>query len=253
MGLSGVEPDERLRVIIGPQGYELHSDRGLGGFFSWLPSEFPDAEAVTWDGRWAFRRLGPRGWKIVGFEPPRSGDQAAALADAPVRYRRRTLQPGGAIDVDHARSRLTKQWLRRNRWWQRDSDGQEIARIRSNTPVLTDTHRWRLASPVFVDSARRSDRHRNPRATGRPAPAIPADRLLLLGAAGVGDVTGERGDRAGLFEAWNAGDMDAFRELYDPDAIMRWLRIGRSRGRTSAGRRSCASRAVAPDVGRRRR
>ena len=24
-----------------------------------------------------------------------------------------------------------------------------------------------------------------------------------------------------LFEAWNAGDMDAFRELYDPDAIMR--------------------------------
>ena len=24
-----------------------------------------------------------------------------------------------------------------------------------------------------------------------------------------------------LFEAWNAGDMDAFRELYDPDAVMR--------------------------------
>jgi ketosteroid isomerase-like protein len=24
-----------------------------------------------------------------------------------------------------------------------------------------------------------------------------------------------------LFEAWNADDMDAFRELYDPDAIMR--------------------------------
>src|SRR5512132_2938556 len=24
-----------------------------------------------------------------------------------------------------------------------------------------------------------------------------------------------------LFQAWNAGDMDAFRELYDPDAIMR--------------------------------
>ena len=24
-----------------------------------------------------------------------------------------------------------------------------------------------------------------------------------------------------LFEAWNAGDMDAFRELYHPDAIMR--------------------------------
>jgi ketosteroid isomerase-like protein len=24
-----------------------------------------------------------------------------------------------------------------------------------------------------------------------------------------------------LFEAWNAGDMDAFRELYDPDVIMR--------------------------------
>ena len=23
------------------------------------------------------------------------------------------------------------------------------------------------------------------------------------------------------FEAWNAGDMDAYRELYDPDAIMR--------------------------------
>ncbi len=26
-----------------------------------------------------------------------------------------------------------------------------------------------------------------------------------------------------VFEAWNAGDMDAFRELYDPDAIMRSL------------------------------
>ena len=25
------------------------------------------------------------------------------------------------------------------------------------------------------------------------------------------------------FEAWNAGDMDAFRELYDPDAILRSL------------------------------
>ncbi len=24
-----------------------------------------------------------------------------------------------------------------------------------------------------------------------------------------------------VFEAWNAGDMDAYRELYDPDAIMR--------------------------------
>ena len=24
-----------------------------------------------------------------------------------------------------------------------------------------------------------------------------------------------------LFDAWNAGDMDAYRELYDPDAIMR--------------------------------
>jgi ketosteroid isomerase-like protein len=23
------------------------------------------------------------------------------------------------------------------------------------------------------------------------------------------------------FEAWNAGDMDAFRELYDPDVILR--------------------------------
>ena len=25
----------------------------------------------------------------------------------------------------------------------------------------------------------------------------------------------------GLFEAWNRGDMDAYRELYDPDAIMK--------------------------------
>ena len=25
------------------------------------------------------------------------------------------------------------------------------------------------------------------------------------------------------FEAWNAGDMDAFREMYDPDAIVRML------------------------------
>jgi hypothetical protein len=31
-------------------------------------------------------------------------------------------------------------------------------------------------------------------------------------------------------EAWNAGDMDGFRELYDPDAIVRPVRIGRSRG-----------------------
>ena len=26
-----------------------------------------------------------------------------------------------------------------------------------------------------------------------------------------------------VFEAWNAGDMDDFRELYDPDAVMRGL------------------------------
>src|SRR4030095_12742953 len=81
--MSPVGPGERLRVISGPGGYELRSDRGVGGFFSWLPSEYPNAEAVTWDGRWRFRRLGPRGWKIVGFRAARSGDQAAPLADAP--------------------------------------------------------------------------------------------------------------------------------------------------------------------------
>ena len=32
------------------------------------------------------------------------------------------------------------------------------------------------------------------------------------------------------FEAWNAGDMDAFRELYDPDVIVRPRRVGRSQG-----------------------
>ena len=44
------------------------------------------------------------------------------------------------------------------------------------------------------------------------------------------------------FEAWNAGDMDAFRELHDPDvdhADPR--RVGRSRGLSWVGRRSCAS------------
>ena len=35
-----------------------------------------------------------------------------------------------------------------------------------------------------------------------------------------------------MFEAWNAGDMDAFREMYDPDAIMRPVEGGRSRGRS---------------------
>ena len=46
--------------------------------------------------------------------------------------------------------------------------------------------------------------------------------------------------RAG-FEAWNAGDMDALRELYDPDVIMRQPEGGRSRGLSSVGRRSSAS------------
>jgi predicted lipid-binding transport protein (Tim44 family) len=31
------------------------------------------------------------------------------------------------------------------------------------------------------------------------------------------------------FEAWNAGDMDALRELHDPDVILRTPRVGRSR------------------------
>jgi hypothetical protein len=151
--MSPIGPGDRLRVISGPGGYELRSDRGVGGFFSWLPSEYPNAEAVTWDGRWRFRRLGPRGWKIVGFRAARSGDQAAPLADAPVRYRRRALQPGGAIYVDHAPCRLTKQWLRRNRWWLSHGDGQEIARLKSNPPVLKDARRWRPAPPEIVDSA----------------------------------------------------------------------------------------------------
>jgi ketosteroid isomerase-like protein len=43
------------------------------------------------------------------------------------------------------------------------------------------------------------------------------------------------------FAAWNVGDMDALRELYDPDAILRMPRVGRSRGHTWAERRSCAS------------
>jgi predicted lipid-binding transport protein (Tim44 family) len=33
------------------------------------------------------------------------------------------------------------------------------------------------------------------------------------------------------FEAWNAGDMDALRELYDPDAINKARRAGPSRSR----------------------
>ena len=43
------------------------------------------------------------------------------------------------------------------------------------------------------------------------------------------------------FKAWNAGDMDALRELYGPDIIMRARRVGRSLGLSSVGRRSCAS------------
>ena len=44
------------------------------------------------------------------------------------------------------------------------------------------------------------------------------------------------------YEAWNSGDMDAVRELYDPDVVMRdRRRVGLSRGHSSAGRRSCAS------------
>ena len=42
------------------------------------------------------------------------------------------------------------------------------------------------------------------------------------------------------FEAWNAGDMDTFRELCDPGVIWRVRKVGRSRGRTRVGRRSCA-------------
>jgi ketosteroid isomerase-like protein len=35
-----------------------------------------------------------------------------------------------------------------------------------------------------------------------------------------------------FFEAWNAGDMDAVREMHDPDVILRTVRIGPSRGPT---------------------
>ena len=56
------------------------------------------------------------------------------------------------------------------------------------------------------------------------------------------------------FEAWNAGDMDAFRELHDPDAILRmdanWPGAGAVRRQ---GGDDARVRAVAPDVGRRRR
>ena len=42
------------------------------------------------------------------------------------------------------------------------------------------------------------------------------------------------------FEAWNAGDMDAYRELYDPDAVLRmpegWPEPGPYFGRETAMR-----------------
>ena len=47
-----------------------------------------------------------------------------------------------------------------------------------------------------------------------------------------------------LFELWNAADMDAFRELYDPDAIVRtvedWPEPGPYVGREAARERSSA-------------
>jgi len=117
--------------------YELSSDRGLAGFFSWLPSEYPDAEVKAWDGQWVFRRPGRRGWRIVGSRVARSGDRAAVLPDqeAP-RYRRRVLQPGGTIQIGAARWRLIKEVWPGNRWRLSASgrNGQPIAHLRSEPP-----------------------------------------------------------------------------------------------------------------------
>ena len=56
------------------------------------------------------------------------------------------------------------------------------------------------------------------------------------------------------FEAWNAGDMDALRELYDPDVIVRHAGglagAGALRG---PGGRHAPVRAAARGLGRRRR
>ena len=38
------------------------------------------------------------------------------------------------------------------------------------------------------------------------------------------------------FDAWNAGRMDALRDLYAPDVIVRAVGAGRSQGHTSEGR-----------------
>ena len=43
------------------------------------------------------------------------------------------------------------------------------------------------------------------------------------------------------FEAWNAGDMDAFVSCIDPEVDRADRRVGRSRGLSLVGRRSCAS------------
>ena len=52
------------------------------------------------------------------------------------------------------------------------------------------------------------------------------------------------------FEAWNAGDMDAFREMHHPGAILRMAEGWPEPGRTSVATRSCASTSsCAIDVG----
>ena len=61
------------------------------------------------------------------------------------------------------------------------------------------------------------------------------------GAAGVGDVAGEHRGRASLFRGVERRRQDAFVAVSTRTPSCGWLRIGPSRGRTSAGRRSCAS------------
>ena len=51
------------------------------------------------------------------------------------------------------------------------------------------------------------------------------------------------------FAAWNAGEMDALRELHDPDVIVRALKGWPEPGPLSGGKRLCASSTGWRDLG----
>jgi hypothetical protein len=149
--MSPFELGDRLRLVqCAPVRYELSSDRGLVGFFSWLPSEYPNAEVKAWDGQWVFRRPGRRGWRIVGSPVARSGDRAASLSDeAAARYRRRVLQPGGTIQIGAARWRLIKEVWPGNRWRLSGSARNDppIAHLRSQPAITLSFRRGHRDGP----------------------------------------------------------------------------------------------------------